>query len=455
LECFPKFTLNFIEGAGQGDGEILETLWSGMDEVAGLAQAMSIAHHQEVLDEYMNDSNWRKLIRTGRTHYYLFLLVELTLCLADSLCVKWDRAKEGVSETKPAFEELTDCLDASLIDSWTEQERAALDERGDSLNIYVTASTKCRKVFESAVDIGHLCIPVPSLADIRLKLSETEVQQGNLSGSVSALTEGLIIEKSQYVGNHFTTRIMSAATHYRMLLQRHVASLGSRCSVAQKNDLLDRRRKLEARITAYEHRISVIMKLDDDTLWSTQDGKIPDMDPQPGEVSDDYLELYPDGWFTPETERITLPSALAPGEITRLSLKSIAIIEAELRKGQVTDALEGLRLALGEKSLCFRTEVRNAHSQRTTHRAWDKVHKYDAEARKCRSTYRQAWRALQRLPAEPEYLETLHDITDIDLKVAGDLTDENRFGQRLDTLPWFWRIGDVVVSEGPRMQECM
>jgi hypothetical protein len=36
---------------------------------------------------------------------------------------------------------------------------------------------------------------------------------------------------------------------------------------------------------------------------------------------------------------------------------------------------------------------------------------------------------LQRLPAELEYLETLHDITDSDLKVAGDLTDENRFSQ--------------------------
>ncbi len=66
-ECFPKFTLNFIEGAGQVDGEILETLWSNMDEVAGLAQAMSIAHHQETLDEYMNDSNWRKIIRIGRS----------------------------------------------------------------------------------------------------------------------------------------------------------------------------------------------------------------------------------------------------------------------------------------------------------------------------------------------------------------------------------------------------
>ena len=64
-EYFPQFTLNFIEGAAKVEGEILETLWSGLDEVAGLTQAMSIAHRQEVLDDYMNDSNWRKAIRMG------------------------------------------------------------------------------------------------------------------------------------------------------------------------------------------------------------------------------------------------------------------------------------------------------------------------------------------------------------------------------------------------------
>jgi len=240
-----------------------------------------------------------------------------------------------------------------------------------------------------------------------------------------------------------------------MLLQRDVTSLGSKWSVAQKNELLDRRRKLEARITAYEHRISVIIKSDDDTQWSVRDGKIPDLDPQPGDASDDLLELLPDGWFTPERERITLPSALAPGEVDRLSLQPIALIEAELRKGQVTDALEGLRLALGEKSLCFRTQVRNANSQRTTHRAWDNVHKLDAEARKCRSAYRQARNALQCLDLDPEYQGTLRDITDDDLKVSGDITDERRFGQRSDTLPWFWRVGDRSDPSGPRMQECV
>ena len=58
-----------------------------------------------------------------------------------------------------------------------------------------------------------------------------------------------------------------------MLLQHHVASLSAGCSVAQKNDLLNQWQKLEARISAYEHWISDIMKLNDETLWSTEVGK--------------------------------------------------------------------------------------------------------------------------------------------------------------------------------------
>jgi len=62
-ECFSRFSLNFIEGSAEVDGEILETLWSGLDLVAGLTQAMSVAHRQEVLNDYINDSNWKKLLR--------------------------------------------------------------------------------------------------------------------------------------------------------------------------------------------------------------------------------------------------------------------------------------------------------------------------------------------------------------------------------------------------------
>ena len=83
------------------------------------------------------------------------------------------------------------------------------------------------------------------------------------------------------------------------------------------------------------------------------------------------------------------------------------------------------------------------------------MHKFDADVQQCCSTYQYARSALRRLQIDPEYLSTLRDITEDDMKVSGDLTDEGRFNQRSDTLAWFWRIGQGDDSDGPRMQECM
>jgi hypothetical protein len=63
--CFPLFSLNFVHGAGQQDGEILETLWSNLNKVSSSIRAMSKAHRHEVLDDYMRDSNWKKLVGIG------------------------------------------------------------------------------------------------------------------------------------------------------------------------------------------------------------------------------------------------------------------------------------------------------------------------------------------------------------------------------------------------------
>ncbi|KIM77211.1 hypothetical protein PILCRDRAFT_12213 [Piloderma croceum F 1598] len=80
-----------------------------MDEVAGMAQAISAAHYQEVVDDHMNNSNWSKMIQ-----------------IADSLCGKWKKAQEGFSTTKLAFEQLIDSLEPVMIDEWTNQERVAM-----------------------------------------------------------------------------------------------------------------------------------------------------------------------------------------------------------------------------------------------------------------------------------------------------------------------------------------
>ena len=70
--CFAKWTLNFMKGAGHIDGEIMETLWSGMNKISGAARSMSKAHRQETLDDYMRDANWKKTVGIGEFRFFSF-----------------------------------------------------------------------------------------------------------------------------------------------------------------------------------------------------------------------------------------------------------------------------------------------------------------------------------------------------------------------------------------------
>jgi hypothetical protein len=51
--CFSRFSLNFIHGARQQDGDILETLWTDFSKVSPNARSLSKAHWTEVYDDHM------------------------------------------------------------------------------------------------------------------------------------------------------------------------------------------------------------------------------------------------------------------------------------------------------------------------------------------------------------------------------------------------------------------
>jgi len=211
------------------------------------------------------------------------------------------------------------------------------------------------------------------------------------------------------------------------------------------------------RITSFERKGNAFLKLDDDVHWMEEIDGEDGEEEDGGQYSDESdAEDIPED--IPESKALALPSSLAPGEIERLGLVALAGQEAELQQGQINEALEGLRMALGEKSLLYRTDIRNSKSQRTSLRAWQNVNKQDLVARRHKRAYDRARKALIRLDVDREYLSTLHDITPEDMKMAGDVTEENRIGQRSSILAWFWRLGsDAAMDEvgvNPRMKEC-
>ena len=52
------------------------------------------------------------------------------------LLKKFQCAKKGLAETKPAYDGLATSLEVQSVTEWKEQERQAMKEQGDLLQIY-------------------------------------------------------------------------------------------------------------------------------------------------------------------------------------------------------------------------------------------------------------------------------------------------------------------------------
>jgi hypothetical protein len=75
--CLTRYSSSFIEGGWQIDGEMIEMLWAPLNEISRSTRGISTSHRREVIDDHMNNSNWKKLINLGQ---FLFTgsTVELT-----------------------------------------------------------------------------------------------------------------------------------------------------------------------------------------------------------------------------------------------------------------------------------------------------------------------------------------------------------------------------------------
>jgi hypothetical protein len=76
--CLSRFAPTYIKGAGQVDGEIVETLWSVLNESSRSTRGATLAHRAELLNSHMNDSNWKKLVQMGEIVYVTLFRSMLT-----------------------------------------------------------------------------------------------------------------------------------------------------------------------------------------------------------------------------------------------------------------------------------------------------------------------------------------------------------------------------------------
>ncbi|KAJ7208950.1 hypothetical protein GGX14DRAFT_395577 [Mycena pura] len=424
LECFWEFSLNFMEGAGQVDGEILEILWASLDKVVGSTRSMSRAHRQGVLDDYMNDSNWKKIVGSGWHPFpseisHLAVRVNLNLRVpgkqffdpALRVIEKIDQADDGLASTLEAFYQLSLRVGDDLIASWEQEERDALGPGGIGRKIYKAEKEDGASLSETDTSIQTDLVPRciewlvlqfavpkthqldsstaaahdPGLAEMCLRLTETEKKKtGQLSGSIKILTEGLNVEQAQSLP-------------------------GERQTAAQKRDVIGKRDHLQKRVTTFNKSMTLFMhkhqpdESDDEHEdghhngesgsedHSEDDDPIPERDVE--ETEDDDSEGTT---ALAESMRLSLPSNTkqSPANSVLISLRKQ---EAALREGQINDSLRKLRLALGDKAWMLRNTVRDAPGGKEKLRAWSGVKTKDKEGRRHVKQYTQASAALRRM----------------------------------------------------------
>lgn len=107
-QCFFRYATSFIPGAGITVGEILESLWSGLNGISPSTRTATLAHRAEVLDDHACDSNHKKL-----------------LGITKSLCRRHKEASESLVYSEQYFEQLSQAADPQAVQHWTHQIEAA------------------------------------------------------------------------------------------------------------------------------------------------------------------------------------------------------------------------------------------------------------------------------------------------------------------------------------------
>lgn len=138
-ECLYRWATSYVPGAGVVDGEVMETLWSVLNTVSASTRTASLAHRTEVLDDHMNDNNWKKMLQIG-----MFLGMRGWHC-SDSFKVKsvirrYNRALDSVVDSRTAHERLSTAAPADALDEWQSS---------------ILEAEKQRNIDTSSMDIMH------------------------------------------------------------------------------------------------------------------------------------------------------------------------------------------------------------------------------------------------------------------------------------------------------------
>ena len=145
-QCFPRFSLNFVQGVGIQDGETMEPLWAPLNKIADSTRGMGTASRQECIDDHMNDSNWGKLTRMCGYAAFVQHRYLTRAFLGKSLSRRWKRVCTEWQPAQDAYNDLSTASGGYNVARWKAEAEAAHARRATdptAMDIYDVQQIKC------------------------------------------------------------------------------------------------------------------------------------------------------------------------------------------------------------------------------------------------------------------------------------------------------------------------
>ncbi|KAH9912946.1 uncharacterized protein B0H18DRAFT_889089, partial [Fomitopsis serialis] len=388
-ECELRHSLTFTEGAGEADGEIIETQWSGINPVSGSTRTMSTSHRQETLDRHMNNWNWKKMITMANRPLLAEMKADLT-------------AKEA-------------SVDAEVLGAWRRELRIVQQKR--------LRDVKVMDRYQAKKQI------MPSRLELQIKLAEEEGDGDDRVGTADWIADGLKLEEQQ------------------LAIQKDVKKMGAAVTGPQELKLAKRRKPLESQIRRFHRRAASIHRRHE---WGMAEQEVVDDDSADEWEEDAAVANNP--WHIFPHTKLGLPSNFSRNALAANGLQRLAAHELTLRRGQANDALQQLRILIGKKSFEFRTTIRHGridgNKKRT--RSFTKLGNLDRAVQLQAAIYRRARAAMQVLGLSEEEQAKYQQLTADDLKTVTAVAEPNKRGQRHKSSSWIWNVnvgGDMRSND--------
>ncbi|KAG1724150.1 uncharacterized protein EDB91DRAFT_1087569 [Suillus paluster] len=268
----------------------------------------------------------------------------------------------------------------------------------------------------------------PTMAEIRLRLTENELSDNGRTGSVAWLIMGINIENAQDA------------------LRTSIRQLPMDPTAQQLTVVEETRQKLMTRINKFNEAAEVMtngiefeagkgVPQDDLELCLEEEGDKENMQSLNDLEEEGAVDIEIDTDSPAEVVEVLMPCWAPSDHGFDDTLLRLRQEELELRRGQANDCLEKLHQALGDRSVVFWEKI---HSNKAVHhqgkRSKHELHKITLTA-------------MIHLGVDQHTLEVYQPLNTKDLVVNKDITEENRHSQSSDRLAWFWRINNVRDSQ--------